>query len=157
MVQEFEFTPTQREFSSGLRELLSIKFAFKEFANYFRTIQNSKLVWITDSTCVVQFLKKGSKIPLVQKHLLDIKKLEFEWDIHILPCWSPREDLNLAAADRGSKLMSSTEEYGLVHNQLIDIQDKFKVKIQLDAFASNISKRCVHYFAAFPLVKCRRC
>ncbi len=68
------------------------------------------MYWQTDSKNRYSYLTKGSRLPAVQKLVMDIKHRERKLDIKIVPVWTPRSQARIVAADLGSKLSSSTDE-----------------------------------------------
>ena len=73
LVEDFIFSETERNYSSGHRELLSVLKMIKKHEEWFKN--NPGLVyWATDSQNVVAFLNRGSRKIYIQQ---DIFKLNF--------------------------------------------------------------------------------
>lgn len=147
---DYYFDDSEAAQSSGFRELLAVAKSYEYFPNYFKSQQGSCIAWITDSTCLYSWLLKGSRIPMIQKILLDIKTFELQHNISFHPLWVPRSDVNLQLADDGSKALDSTAEFGISHEYFINVQDYFNVKFTIDGFARFNNRKCHRFFAPFP-------
>lgn len=150
MVDEYLFTPTQSEMSSGYRELLAIWHSFKVYDSYFKKQKGKIIVWITDSSCLVSFLNKGSRIRSIQKILIEIKKKEYQYGLKIKPQWVTRNDINLKIADLGSKLHLASDDFGLGHSDFLHLQEIFNCRVTIDAMATSKSKRCEKFISIVP-------
>lgn len=150
MTDEYLFTPTQSELSSGYRELLALWHSFNIYDSYFRNQRGKVIVWLTDSSCLVSFLNKGSRIRSIQRTLLEIKKKEYKYGLVIKAKWVTRNDENIRVADLGSKLHLSADDYGLSHKDFLHIQEVFDSKTTIDAMATARSKRCEKFISIIP-------
>ena len=79
-----------------------------------------------------------------------MKRKEFEFGISLHPKWVRRSDVNLQLADIGSKLISSSDEYGVGHFDFCLIQDSFRIKLSCDAMASDKSRRVEKFVSGIP-------
>ena len=102
-VQEFIFEPDQRILGSGLRELLAVRFALRFNSNYFRQFGSQYVFWQTDSQNCYGFLIRGSKKPAFEAVVREIRYLERQLAIQIIPVWTPRSHERIVIADLGSK------------------------------------------------------
>ena len=150
LANEYLFTPEEQEFSSSYRELCAVRLAFDEDFEFFESNRNSVILWVTDNKCVVSYLTKGSRIPRIQKMCLLIKKAELRAQVIIIPKWVSRLDPNLVIADIGSKLVSSSDEFGLSHEFYKLIEDKFQISFTVDAFAAYNNRRTDRFFSCIP-------
>lgn len=153
MINEYMFKPEEREMSSGARELLAVREAFNSHNSFFRAQKGSVIIWMTDSQVCHSFLTKGSRVQEIQEILLDIKCLEYEFDIKIYPKWTPREDVHLQLADTGSKMNISKEEYGVSHEDFINIQEVLGMRCTIDGFASSKSRRTYKFISICPQIE----
>jgi len=149
-VREFEFDDIQRQLSSGHRELLAIKLALCSDAEFFRELGPHVVYWQTDSKNCFYFLLKGSKIPSIQRDVFEIKKLERDLNIIVMPVWTPRSHFRIMLADAGSKLSTSTDEWCLGRHFLLSIFENLDFWPTVDCFASAHNKVCDKFFAAMP-------
>lgn len=60
----------------------------------------------------------------------------------------------LTLADSGSKLASSSDEYGISDSDLLFLQNSFSLTISVDAMASKPTRRAQKYIAAAPQEEC---
>ncbi len=70
------------------------------------------------------------------------------------PKWLPRDNYLISLADIGSKLNSSSDEYGLAHSSLSYILSEFSIKLTVDGFASAKNFRTEKFISATPQVNC---
>ena len=148
--KDFTFNENERLLSSSLRELLAIHKSLSQHKEYFKSKSGEVLYWITDSKCCESFLKKGSRKEHIQDVLLDIKRIEFELRLTIIPIWAPRTDLNLVLADIGSRLSSSTDEWKIDDHSFELLQSHFGVRVSCDCFATSSNTRCDKFFSHVP-------
>ena len=151
---EYMFSSIEKDLSSSYRELCAVRLAFDVHYKFFESQRSSIILWITDNQCVFSFLTKGSRIPLIQKMCINIKKAEISAGVTILPKWTSRNDINLQVADIGSKLCSSSDEYGLSHEFFTLVQSKFRLIFSIDAFASKNNKRTHTFISLVPQTGC---
>jgi hypothetical protein len=59
---------------------------------------------LTPKTVICIFLSRGSRKPLIQDIVADIKCQERKLDIRIIPVWKPRSHARIVLADMGSKM-----------------------------------------------------
>ena len=149
-VRDFEFTAGQSSLSSGHRELLAIKLALISDRNQFAKFAHGKIYWQTDSQCVFNFLRRGSRIPAIQADVVKIKQLASELLVKIVPVWTPREQSRLFLADLGSKFSNSTDEWSADREQLRAVFEYFQFYPTVDAFASVHNRICDQFFSLAP-------
>jgi hypothetical protein len=147
---EYFFTPSERTLSSSYRELKAVFLAFSVHKDFFISQKGSVILWITDNQCVFSYLSKGSKVPKIQRLLISIKDAEYEAGVVILPKWVPRTDQNIVIADLGSKLHTSSDEYGIDHFSFLFLQERFHLTFTVDGFASKFNKRTSIFFSLIP-------
>ena len=150
LTTEYFFTPTEASLSSSFRELLAIMSSFTTHQNFFRKNAHSIILWISDSQVLVSWLQKGSRIPFVQRLLVQIKLAEHSFKIKLYPKWVPRSNKLLTLADSGSKMELSASEYGLDHAHYNMLENFFNVKFDVDGFSTRINKRTQRYISLLP-------
>ena len=149
-VLDFEFDEEERNFSSGHRELLSILKTLSAEAENLRGNRHKIVYWQTDSKNAFNFLTKGSRKKRIQKDILQIKKLEKQIGIEIIPIWTPRHHQRIILADLGSKFSASTDEWGVNREVLSKVLNGFKASPTVDCFASECNKICPKFFSKIP-------
>ncbi len=154
LINDYLFSPDEQQLSSGARELIAVEKAFECFENFFKANSNSVIIWLTDSQVCYSFLKFGSRVPFIQRILLKIKLLEYQFNLRLYPKWVPRTDYLISLADIGSKLNSSSDEYGLAHSSLSYILSEFSIVLTVDAFASSKNFRAEKFISATPQINC---
>ena len=107
---------------------------------------------MTDSQCCFAFLKRGSRKSQIQKVVLRIKQFEFQYNIKIIPIWSPRTSIQIQLADLGSKFSSSTDEWSIDKISYDAILNYFNVVPTVDCFSSNSNSKCLKLFSKIPQV-----
>jgi hypothetical protein len=146
-VHEYKFETGQAEASSGMRELLAVKMALQSEPQYFRQFAGQKIFWQTDSQNCHGFLLRGSRKPDIQKIVFDIKLLERQVGIVLVPVWTPRTHDRIVIADLGSKWSLSTDEWSVDRCQLRILFDILNFQPTVDCFASGLNAVCAKYFS----------
>ena len=152
-VLNYDFSPSECKYSSGKRELLSVK-VFLEYCK----LQNKKfetniVYWQTDSSVAYFFLLHGSRNPNNYELILNIKLLERSLNIRIIPIWTNRDHPRIVLADLGSKSDRDTDEFGLSDDMILYICNYFKVEPEIDGLAIEINKKFDIYFSKYPQSK----
>ena len=150
LVDEYLFDQTQKDLSSGFRELISVSKAFEVYSSYFSSLRGSMIIWLTDSTSLVSFLEKGSRIPAIQQEVIKIKKKEYAFGLKLKAKWISRDDEILRLADAGSKLHLCSDQYGISTEDFIMIQEAAEKKFSIDGFASAVSRKTEKFISACP-------
>lgn len=148
IVQEFPFSLTEAGQSSSMRELLAVHRLCMHREDFLKLHSGCQLLWLTDSMVMQWFLTRGSRIPAVQKIILDIKEKERLFNFIITPHWLPRTNVLLDTADYGSK--RSSNEWGLDYNTFKDITKILHFNPDLDALACDEIHKCSKFFSKIP-------
>lgn len=154
LTDEYLFTQTEAQLSSSYRELLAVEKSFIMYSEYFKTLAGSLLIWVTDSSCLVSFLEKGSRIPMIQKVVMKIKKLEFQFKLKIKGKWLSRDEELLRMADAGSKLHLCSDQFGISTEDFLNLQVLVGKKFTVDGFGSAVSRKCLKFISACPQQGC---
>ena len=149
LVNEFIFTQSEINLSSSHRELLSIIKTLEKDFEWFEK-HPGIVYWLTDSQNVHNFLNRGSRKPEIQRDVVTIKILERKLSVNIIPIWSPRNDVNIALADVGSKLNQSSDEWSIDVNSYKFIEAQFSLRFTLDCFATAKNSKCNRFFSKIP-------
>ncbi len=97
-------------------------------------------------------MKRGSRKSQIQKVVLRIKQFEFQYNIKIIPIWSPRTSIQIQLAVLGSKFSSSTDEWSIDKISYDAILNYFNVVPTVDCFSSNSNSKCLKFFSKIPQV-----
>ncbi len=151
-VRDFEFSSAESQSGSGHRELLAIKMALTLDSEKFKKCSATKVYWQTDSRNCFNFLLRGSRKPKIQQDVFQIKKLEKELNVLVVPVWTPREHVRIVLADIGSKFSTSTDEWAIERSQLCNIFEKLQLWPTVDAFASSQNNICDKFFSLLPQI-----
>jgi hypothetical protein len=151
-VREFEFSQQERTASSGLRELLAVQKMLRQAPGEFQLFRGGTVYWQTDSKNSYIFLTRGSRQPLVQDVVADIKLLERELDIKLVPVWTPRSHSRIVLADLGSKLHTSTDEWCVEREKLAEVLAELEFKPEVDCCATRANDICEKFFSKIPQV-----
>ena len=150
LVEDFVFSPSERNFSSSHRELIGLLKAMQKNPEYFRNLSNSTLYWQTDSQNAAKFVIKGSRKSKIQEDVLKIKILEREFDIFICPVWTPRSHSYIVTADIGSKLSTSSDEFSISISSLSVVLNKFDLSPTIDCMASDNNFKFEKFYSLIP-------
>ena len=146
-----EFAAHEQIESSGYRELLSVRDAILKKPDFLQQNARSTIVWITDSTSLVSYLNKGSRLPNIQDILFQIYVKLLQFNIVLVPKWVSRNSKAIQWADEGSKLfLKRSDEFGVCNDDFVEIQEKFGVQISVDCMATRISRRVDRFWAPCP-------
>jgi hypothetical protein len=151
-VMDFEFSDKESLASSGFRELLAVQKALQAEPGQFREFKGGTIFWQTDSKNCYSFLSRGSRIPEVQRLVMDIKCRERKLDVKILPVWTPRSHPRIVQADLGSKLASSTDEWCIDREDLASVFSEMGYKPDFDCMATRKNAICKKFFSKIPQI-----
>ena len=151
---EYRLTNEERGFSSSHRELLSLTKFFQEKKHQLNQKLGPVIYWITNSKNVTIFLKKGSRIPTIQSDIIDLKLLEREMRLQIIPVWSPRNKQAIVWADLGSKNHLSSDEWGLDQASYHKVMYNLGVTPEFDMCATDKLRKCPRFVSYYPQTKC---
>lgn len=149
-VEEFLFNMTESQQSSSLRELLAVHRVCTETPDFFADKKDSQVIWITDSMVMCYFLTRGSRIPDIQRVILDIKDCEIKFNIRIQPYWLSRNSSLIDTADFGSKFSKVKHEWGIDYNSYIKISEILQLYPTIDALASENMTKCTLFYSKLP-------
>ena len=149
LVEEYAFSREEQATSSGQRELLAIHKTLKNRRKEMER-QKGRVYWITDSQNVHGFMKRGSRQAQIQNIVLDIKMLEKEMGIRIIPIWKPRTTRQIVLADLGSKAYLSTDEWSIDDRTFKQVQKHIGLEVTVDGFATSVNKKVDKFFSKYP-------
>jgi len=138
----------ERNFSSGHRELLTIKYTLQDRLLNSEDQKGKKCVyWVTDSANLVAFLTKGSSKSAIQKDVIQVLAMTKELKIRIIPIHLLRSDPRIQEADEGSKFPDS-DDWSIDEDTFQKLQS-YVGKFTVDVFADNENKRVGQFFSNF--------
>jgi hypothetical protein len=139
------FTPEQRAWSSGARELIAVFWTLRQWQ--LQGVRNKNVYWMTDAENVVFFLKKGSRKPDIQRIIFEIVMLAGDLQVQIEPIHLLREDPRIQLADEGSKT-PNTDNWSIDVFTVLELKSQFDIDIDLFADAKNLvcENFCSLYF-----------
>lgn len=94
-------------------------------------------------------MKRGSRVPRIQRMILEIKNLERSYDIAIHCVWLRRSNKLIEIADQGSK-NKNTDEWSFADSDYNQLVNRFNVKPTIDMMASEKYTKCETYFSKLP-------
>ena len=143
-VCDFEFSESERSLAWGQSELRAVLLTLSTEKEKLRDIDKRILYWQTDSRNCHSFLRKGSKLRHIQNDVRQIKTLEHELGVGIVPVWTPRTHPRVVMADLGSKFHLSSDEWGIDRTDLKQILEAFNFEPTMDGFAKFWLKTISH-------------
>ena len=147
---DYVFNDFERSTSSSHRELLSIVKFFELEKDYLLNCNAGYIVWITDSSNLVLFLKQGSKNIHIQDDIFLIKQFEQQYNVIIYPVWMSRNSELIKIADNGSRFSSSTDEWSVNEYAYNRIVKYFQIVPSLDCFSSVANNMCERFYSKVP-------
>ena len=154
-VLDVEFAEDKSAVASGFRELSAVSIVFSRDPDQFRQCAGGRVYWQTDSYSCFMYLKKGSRIPCIQRKVAEIKRMERSLDLELVPVWTPRTQARLVLADLGSKLSQSTDEWGVHRDDLGEIFRDWGFWPEVDCMAAGNNSICREFFSLVPQVGAR--
>jgi len=147
--RDFVFDLDEARASSGLRELLAVRHAWTFDQLFFEKFRGQLLYWQTDSQNCAIFLTRGSRKPVIQDIVLEIKLLEKQLGLVLIPVWTPREHERILVADLGSKFSLNTDEWSLDRDILRNIFSICNFVPDVDVFATQHNTVAPTFFSRF--------
>ena len=147
---DYVFNKQEQSTSSSHRELLSILKFFELETEYLMQCDSGYIVWITDSSNLVLFLKQGSKNIHIQEDIFSIKKYEQKYNVKIYPVWTSRNSDLIKIADDGSRFSTSTDEWSVNYYAFDSIVRHFQLVPSVDCFSSGTNNFCDRFFSKVP-------
>ena len=147
-IKEFPFEYDEMQQSSTLRELLAVVKMFEQ-ESFLQQNRHKTVVWCTDNRGLVSILNRGSRVEILQRHVINIKLVQLQFDIILLPVWQRRSTLLLKIADEGSKV-SNTDEWSVALEDYNLICEKFMVMPEIDLMASAANTKCSAFYSKLP-------
>ena len=129
-------TEEEKRQSSGQRELLTILRALQQDEEFFESLRNQTVIWITDSTNLVSFLTKGTMKMNIQQQVVEVYKRLAKYKVRIVPVHLKRTDFRIQWADEGSREFDP-DDWGIDNQSFRALTDKWKPTIDLFAHTGN--------------------
>lgn len=85
LFSQYILTPEEQKLSSGQRELITVLRALQGDREFFQSLANNMIIWLTDSTNLVSFLTKGTMQMHIQKQVLEVYRLLAQYHLRIVP------------------------------------------------------------------------
>ena len=131
-----KLSESEKELSSGHRELLTVLRALQQEVEFFKTLAHQTIIWLTDSTNLVSFLTKGTMRPHIQSHVLEVFKLLSKYQIRVAPVHLRRTDYRIQWADEGSREFDP-DDWGVDQASFRLLTKDWKPTVDLFAHTSN--------------------
>ena len=134
----------ERSLSSGHRELLTVLRALQQDKDFFGTMKNETILWITDSTNLVSFLTKGTTKMKIQEQVLQVFKLLSEYRIRLIPVHLRRTDFRIQWADEGSREFDP-DDWGIDRSSYRGLTRTWTPTV--DLFAHHTNRKCERFYS----------
>ena len=140
-----QFTDEEMSFSSGHRELLTLKKAVLSGL----VPPSTSIVWYTDSMNLVSFWEKGSSKVDIQFDIIETLLYCKDQNIELHVLHLPREDPRIEAADAGSRYFDR-DDWGVDEATFSVLQFRFAPSgFSLDPFATPSNARVSRFFSKY--------
>ena len=106
--------------------------------------------WQTCSHSVVFFLRRGSRILIVNQLVLVIKRLEKIFSIVVIPVWTPTASVAVTFSSTAFSLNASSDEWSIRREDLARVFAALHFFPDVDCFASSYNAICPTYFSISP-------
>jgi hypothetical protein len=131
----------------AIRELNTIMRVLKNPPTFFHLEQGKIIFWQTTSKNCCNFLLRGSRNPTIQKKILDIKLLENQLGIVLVPLWAPVEHPRYNFTELEGVLSDNSDEWSVDQAVLSAVFTMLHVSPTVDAFAAPHNAICSQYFS----------
>ena len=149
-VLDYEFDIGQQQWGSGRRELMAIQIFLEYCVSTKKELKYPTIYWQCDSNNVYYYMTIGSRNLNIQRDILQVKLLELQLGIHVVPIWTSREHARIRMADDGSKEHLSTDNWGISRDSLQEIFVTLQCHPTVDAFANETNNICNKFYSLFP-------
>lgn len=140
-------TNSEKELSSGHRELLTVKKTLEFYKqNFGPKSELTTVYWLTDSENLTSFIQKGSGKPHIQRDVFEILSLAKTLNFRIEPIHLLRSDPRIQIADQGSKV-SDTDNWSLDATTFQQLQRGWDFTV--DLFANDYNAKCRKFYSNF--------
>ena len=129
---------------SGQRELLTVLRALQQEETFFKELENTTIVWLTDSTNLFSFLTKGTTKLAIQKQILEVYKLLARYEIRVVPVHLRRTDYRIQWADEGSRCFDP-DDWSIDNKCFHQLTRKWTPTI--DLFADTTNAKYARFFS----------
>ena len=102
----------------------------------------TRIFWKTNSRNCYNFLKQGARWDRIRQEIIQVRWLEKQKKIEIVPVWETRIPKEIEEADRWSKASASTDEWGLQEDERENLWRELAVTPTVDAL-HPAATRCV--------------
>ena len=147
VIAKGSFNAIEKETSSTYRELLAVE---QVLASLIDQLRHESVLWYTDNWNVSRILQVGSPKSYLQDLAMRIFSLCVRNDVYILPCWTPREDNQIA--DDISK-HRDTDDWGIDDETFHFIQTTFG-RMDIDRFADSHNAKLPRFDARYHCIGC---
>ena len=144
-----DFTNDQKLLSSGFRELLAVITFLQYQKSVNKTFSRPIVYWETDSQLSYFYLHHGSRNAHIQSHIIQIKRLELELGVTIIPVWTKRSHCRIMLADQGSRFSADLDDWSIPKFMLSSIFTYFNCEPSIDGFASDKNSVCNKYVSKY--------
>jgi len=143
-----KLTSEEQKTASGMRELLTVKYALQDMEEEIGSQGKSKTVyWLTDSENLVRFLTKGSGRRPIQEEVLKVIEAARRLKISLVPIHLRREDPRIKIADAGSKSADS-DDWSIDNESFKRLERRFG-KFTVDLFANEANHKVDKFYSAY--------
>ena len=143
-----ELTPDKRRKSSGLQELLTVKYALQQrLTEKGAWAKQTTMYWLTDSENLVVFLNNGLRKANIQLQMLTVISLCRDLKLTIIPIHLRREELRIQMADNGSKV-PDTDDWSVDEKSFDNLSEQFG-PFTVDLFAEENNHRVKKFYSSF--------
>jgi len=154
IVTEYEFDDREYVLPSTYKEMLALKMFLLKNELYLLKKKFDILYWQCDNQAACTILVKGSRKPIFQSLVFEIKKLEAKFSITLVPVWTPRVHERIETADLGSKLCFDSNQWSICPSIISNVCASLNIVPTLDAFASDKNSQCPRFFSEIPQQRC---
>ncbi len=143
-----EFSEEERGFSSGHRELLTVLRTLQQKGSVLSDAPRPRTVyWLTDSTNMEIFLRKGSGKAHIQEVVTRVYKLCQALHIHLEPVQVTRQEPLIDVADAGSRHFEE-DDWGIDIPSFRDLEARFG-RFTVDLFAGEGNHKVDKFYSVY--------
>ncbi len=112
-LNNYELNSDKQKFSSNWSKLIGLV-SFLEYSKPInRKCRHPLLYWETNSQVSFYYLTHGSRETLIQNFILQVKLMEIQLGITVVPLWTSRAHFRIRLANNVSRLLTNTDKWGV--------------------------------------------
>jgi len=146
-IQDFVSSGNQQLLGEGVCELMALRRFLQTHEGCFPGYPANIVFWPTSSYTFVGLLSRGSRLPYLQKIVLEIKQFERELSVSVRPLWIPCTQFQLNLESIALQAAVSTDEWSVDRATLRRLFHTVALWPDIDCFSASFNAVCPRFFS----------